>query len=379
MKSIIIHAKSIKKLLKQIDLKIEEGFTPSLSFMYVSPIFNLQKLVKKISKYNFIIMGATTAGEFYANELEGVNEVEGEIVCMLIDVDSTALAMTVIEVGENAKSYNIGEHVGFWGKSNFSDLTIITLTSGLVFDNDAYIQGIISNGIEYIFGGAAGDNFLLEETFVFSNKFLSNHGILALALDKNKIDVLGSRAFGWGGIGKERIVTKAIKNVVYEIDGLPAVDFYKHYLNITVDDMPQLGLSYPLEVRRRNGQVIYRAVLAMDEENGSLIFAGHVEEKARVRISAPKGKSIIKDVEESTQKVLDEHPNFNPELALVFPCCSRKQVLGHLTYLEIEAVVKSANIPLVGFFAYGEIGAFPGGYGFHNETFVTAFFEEKKV
>jgi len=377
MKSITITATSIKKLIKQIDQKLEEGFTPSLSFIYASPLFNISKLAKKISKYKFIIMGATTAGEVYANSLDGVHELEGNIVCMLIEMNPEALAMTVVESEED--SYVIGEHIGLWAKSHFKETTVITLTSGLTFDNDAYTQGIVSKGIEYVFGGAAGDNFLLEETFVFSNNMVSNQGVLALALDKKQVEVLGSRAFGWGGIGKERIVTKSIKNIVYEIDGLPAVDFYKHYLNITSDDMPQVGLEYPLEVQRRNGQVIYRAVLAMDEEAGSLIFAGHVEEKARVRISAPKGKSIIQDVKRSTEEVLKEHPSFTPELALVFPCCSRKQVLGHLTHLEIEAVVNSSNVPLVGFFAYGEIGAFPGGYGFHNETFVTAFLEEKVV
>ena len=108
-----------------------------------------------------------------------------------------------------------------------------------------------------------------------------------------------------------------------------------------------------------------------------MIFAGHVEEMSRVRISIPKGKSIISEVESSTKKTLDDNPLFTPELALVFPCCSRKQVLGHLAHLEVEAIVKNVDIPLVGFFAYGEIGAFPGGYGFHNETFVTAFLQEK--
>ena len=45
---------------------------------------------------------------------------------------------------------------------------------------------------------------------------------------------------------------------------------------------------------------------------------------------------------------------------------------------EIEAIYSTAKVPLVGFFAYGEIGAFPGGYGFHNETFVTALLSEKE-
>ena len=377
MKSITIQATSIKKLIHAIDEHLKEGLSPSVSFIYASPTFNIEKLSKKVSKYDFIIMGATTAGEVYANNYDGVNELEGKIVCMLIEMNSEALAMTVVEV--NQDSYVVGEHIGLWAKSHFKDPAIITLTSGLTFDNDAYTQGVVSKGVEYVFGGAAGDNFLLKETFVFSKHLSSNHGVLALALDKEKIDILGARAFGWAGIGKERIVTKSIKNVVYEIDGVPAIDFYKRYLDITSDDMPQMGLEYPLEVHRRNGQIIYRAVLAIDEEKGALIFAGHVEEKARVRISVHKGKSIIRDVERSTQKVLEEHPSFNPELALVFPCCSRKQVLGHLNHLEIEAVIKSANIPLVGFFAYGEIGAFPGGYGFHNETFVTTFLAEKVV
>jgi len=376
MKSITIHAKSIKKFIKKVEKELENGFLPSVAFIYVSPKFNIEKLVNKLSRFDFFILGGTTAGEVYANAEEGSCEVEGEIVSMLIEVNPEALALTVIEVGKE-DSYVVGEHIGKWAKSHFSSSSIITLTSGLAFDNDAYTQGIVAKGIEYVFGGATGDDLRLEDTFIFTNNLLSNHGVVALALDRSKIDIIGSRAFGWGGIGKERIVTKASKNIVYEIDGIPAIDFYKRYLDIESAQMPQIGIEYPLEVRRRNGQVIYRAVLDFDEENGALIFAGHVEEKSQVRISTARGKSIVKEVEDAALSSLREHPTFSPELALVFPCCSRKQVLGHLTHLEIEAISRVSKVPLVGFFAYGEIGAFPGGYGFHNETFVTAFLEEK--
>ncbi len=377
MKSITFKAKSIKKLIKQIDKHLEEGFNPALSLVYLSPTFNISKMAEKLSKYEFLIMGGTTAGEVYANPKDGVHEIDKSIVCMLVEVDASALDMTIVEVPDEKDAYVVGEHIGLWAKSSFSNCAIITLTSGLSFDNDSYTQGIVSKGIEYVFGGAMGDNMMLKETFVFSKKLVSSHGVVALALDKNKIDILGSRAFGWDGIGKERIVTKSKKNVVYEIDGIAATSFYKRYLDVGAKDMPQVGLAYPLEVLRRNGQVVYRAILDINEDEGSLIFAGHVEEMSRVRISIPKGKSIITEVENSTKKTLEENPCFTPELALVFPCCSRKQVLGHLAHLEIEAIIKNVDIPLVGFFAYGEIGAFPGGYGFHNETFVTAFLQEK--
>ena len=377
MKSISFEAKSIKKLIKKIDKYLEDDCKPTVALVYASPLHDLKKMVKKFSKYDFLLMGGTTAGEVYANAKEGIHELDGSIVCMLIEVSADVLDMTIVEVETDEDAYSVGEHVGLWAKSSFSNCAIITLTAGLAFDNDSYTQGIVSKGIEYVFGGATGDDMQLKETFVFSNELVSNHGVVALALDKNKIDILGSRAFGWGGIGKERIVTKATKNVVYEIDGMPATDFYKRYLDVTALDMPQVGLAYPLEVQRRNGQLVYRAILDINEEEGSLIFAGHVEEKSRVRISVPKGKTIIAEVQSSTEKTLKENPHFTPELAFVFPCCSRKQVLGHLAPLELEAIIKNVNIPLVGFFAYGEIGAFPGGYGFHNETFVTAFLQEK--
>lgn len=377
MKSVILHAYSISDLIKKINNNINKKFQPTLAFIYTSPRYNIRKLVVELNSYPFLVFGSTTVGEIFANEELGVNEKEESIVCMLLDIDPTAMSLRLIQV-EDDNYYEVGKHVGLWAKKQFEDVAIITVTSGLTFDNDAYTQGMVAEGIDYAFGGAAGDDLILKDTFVFSKENFSGHGIIALAIDRDKINVLGARAFGWIGIGKDRIVTKADKNIVYEIDGKRAIDFYKQYLNITADDMPQVGIEYPLEVRMKNGQVVYRAVLDIDEEQGALIFAGHVEEKSKVRLSSAKGKVIIDHVRDSIVNVLASNKDFQPEVALLFPCCSRKQVLGELAIKEIEAVYSTAKVPLVGFFAYGEIGAFPGGYGFHNETFVTALLSEKE-
>jgi hypothetical protein len=378
MKSTIIHSYSISDLIKQIDNKISNNFQPSLAFIYTSPKYNIRKMVAELNRYSFWVFGSTTVGEIYADEILGVHEKEDSIVCMLLDINPSAISLKVLQV-EDEHYYKSGEQIASWAKKEFSDPAIITVTSGLAFDNDAYTQGIVSSGIEYVFGGAAGDDLLLKDTFIFSKDNFSNHGIVALAIDRDKIDIVGARAFGWSGMGKERIVTKAHKNIVYKIDGKPAIDFYKQYLNISNDDMPQVGIEYPLEVTMRNGQVVYRAVLEINEDDGSLIFAGHVEEKSRVRLSAAKGKVIIEHVDNSIKDCLAKREDFKPEIALVFPCCSRKQVLGDLTIKEIEAVYNNTEVPLIGFFAYGEIGAFPGGYGFHNETFVTALLRDKEI
>jgi hypothetical protein len=377
MRSIIINAYSIQNLTKKINSHLEKGFKATLAFVYVASKYNIRKLVVELNSYPFSIFGATTAGEIFADNTHGVNEREDSIVCMLLDIHPDAISLRLLQV-EDDRYYAIGQKIGNWANKEFSKSAIITVTSGLNFDNDAYTQGVESEKIEYIFGGAAADDLILKDTFVFSKENFSNHGVISLAIDMDRVDVIGARAFGWRGIGKERIVTKSDKNIVYMIDGRSAIDFYKSYLDITNDDMPQTGIEYPLEVTMRNGQVVYRAVLELDEENGALIFAGHVEEKSKVRLSSPTGKSIINHVGRSIKETIAKEDNFRADIALVFPCCSRKQVLGDLTIKEIEAVANISKAPLIGFFAYGEIGAFPGGYGFHNETFVTALLSEKR-
>jgi len=376
MKSVMVHSYSIKEMLIKIGNKRKEGLKPTVAFVYASVSHNIRKLVAELSNYPFIVFGATTVGEIFANEEFGVNSKEESIICLLLEINPKAIGFRLFQT-EDRDAFKVGEDVAKWSKTLFKDPAIITATSGLYFDNDAYTQSIVNNGIEYVFGGAAGDDLILRDTFVFSKENFSNHGVVVLVIDKEKIEIIGSRAFGWAGIGRERIVTKANKNVVYEIDGKPAIDFYKSYLHITSKDMPQTGIEYPLEVIMRDKQTVYRAVLAIDEDAGSLIFGGHVEIKSRVRISAPRGKVIINYVSESIIKAKKDAGDFKPDVALVFPCCSRKQVLGNFIDEEIKAAYQAIGAPLIGFFAYGEIGAFPGGYGYHNETFVTALLKEK--
>ena len=378
MKNIIINAYSIESLLTKIKTTIKNGFNPSLAFIYSSSKHNIKKLVLGLEDYDFIVVGASTAGEIFADKKLGVHEVDRTIVAMLIEINPMAIAFKSISFETEENYFNIGKNIGIWAKSEFENPALITITSGLDFDNDVYTQGIVNERVEYIFGGSAGDDMQLKETFVFSKDNFYNHGIVALALDRDKIDVVGARAFGWIGIGKERIVTKAEQNIVYEVDGKPAIDFYKDYLNISADEsIPNIGIEYPLEVTMKSGLVVYRAVLGLDEDKKALIFAGHVEEKSKVRISAPQGENIIKYVGESIEYSLSQKPDFKPQIALVFPCCSRKQVLGDLAIKEIELAYKKAKAPIIGFYAYGEIGAYPGGYPFHNETFMTTMLSER--
>ncbi|RUM67441.1 MAG: hypothetical protein DSZ07_08605, partial [Sulfurovum sp.] len=186
MKSIIIHAYSINDLTKQINHKITKDFNPTLAFIYTSPRYNIRKLVVELNNYPFLVFGSTTVGEIFADEKHGVREKEESIVCMLLDIDPLAISLRLLQIEHN-RYYEGGEQVSQWAKKQFNNPAVITVTSGLDFDNDAYTQGITSDGVEYVFGGAAGDDLILKDTFVFSKENFSNHGVIVLALDRDKI------------------------------------------------------------------------------------------------------------------------------------------------------------------------------------------------
>ncbi len=377
MKSVIINEQSIEKFILSMEREIDR-LKPTLAFVFASPEYDIRKLVVELNRFDILTLGATTVGEVFANDELGVNAKEQTIVGMLLNIDKSAIALKFLQVDE--EFFEAGEKIGRWAKDSFlsNDSAIITFTSGLTFDNEGYVNGILSQGIKYIFGGVAGDDLHLEETFVFTNENFSSSGVVALALDRSKIDIVGARAFGWSGMSRDRIVTKAKDNIVYTIDNKPAVEFYHEYLSVTNEDMPQTGIEYPLEVHLENGNIVYRAVLAINEEDGSLVFAGHVPERSRVKISAPAGENIINEIQKSISLSLAAKEDFTPEVGFIFPCCSRKQVLGNLAIKEVEMAYKNAKVPLIGFYAYGEIGAFPGGDAFHNETFVTALLSSKE-
>jgi len=376
MRSLLVSAYSIDELIYNIDSKIKRGFNPSLAFIYIAITYNISRLVGEIEKYPFLILGSTTVGEFYADKSSGVNDNEDSITCMLIEINPKAIALKQLSLNGKAY-YQTGQEIGEWAKEQFSDPTIVTLTSGLTFDCDDYVQGISSCDISSIYGGVAGDDYRFKYTFVFSKDNYTNHGIVVLAIDNSKIDAIGSCACGWMGIGKKDIVTKAHKNILYEIDNRPAIEFYKKYLQTTID-MPDTGREYPLQVITKT-QTIYRVVTDINEYDGSLVLGGHIEPRSMVRIAVPQGQNIMNYVDSSIRESIAQDDGFIPDVALVFSCASRKQVLGAFAKEEIEIAYKAVDCPLIGFFAYGEIGTSTREYGFHNITFVTLLLKEKGV
>ncbi|HYP18260.1 MAG TPA: FIST C-terminal domain-containing protein [Opitutus sp.] len=184
---------------------------------------------------------------------------------------------------------------------------------------------------------------------------------------------------GWGPFGPDRLITKSHKNVVFEFDGRPALALYKQYLGEYAAGLPAAGLMFPLELQTEGGRVL-RALLAVDEKEQSITFAGNMPMGSSARFMVGHIEDLIDGAVAAANAgaaKLGEPAAFS----LVVSCNARRAVLKQRVDEEVEAVreVFGPGTALAGFYSYGEIGPAREGSGaqLHNETMTITTFRER--
>ena len=129
-------------------------------------------------------------------------------------------------------------------------------------------------------GGLAGDGDRFQTTWVISGGRAQSNLVTAVGFYGNRIQIGHGSKGGWDIFGPERLVTKSQNNVLFELDGKPALDLYKSYLGDRASELPASGLLFPLALRASAGddKHIVRTLLAIDEKNNSMTFAGDIQQ-----------------------------------------------------------------------------------------------------
>ena len=221
-----------------------------------------------------------------------------------------------------------------------------------------------------IFGGLAADQSRYQNTYQFFQTEVLSDSVPILLFSDTILFSHGVTS-GWHPIGQISKVTKVDKNIVYEIDGKPALDFYHHYLGL----LPP-SIEYPLAVFDQNGDNFYiRAPIAYNQESGSITFFGDIPDQAVIKIAEAGYEDILAASKTSFMNALDNYPGAEPSAILFFSCVARRQILGTRAKEEYQNIKLCLTdyLPACGFYSYGEIAPIEGisQMQFHNETFVT--------
>ena len=373
-----IKGKSTKEIKAALEKSMGDGFKPTLAIVFISVKQDREAISKLLDEKGIQIFGATTSGEFIGPEFG-----EGTVVIMLLDMDPAFFKIIFQETGDSS-AYEVSKQAGIEGRNIFANPAFIIASGWLHTDGEQIVAGIEEGigGNATVFGGMAGDDLALREPFVFTYGKSSTTGLVALIIDEDKITVKGIATCGWKPIGITKTVTKSTGNVVYTIDGQPALDLVIKYLGLTMDHestasstVVNLGAYYPLQLERENAPPVMRTAMLGNVEDRSLICAGNVPQGAKVRFSLPPDFDVIDVVVEECKELKQET---EADAILIFDCISRYLSFGVMTSDEIERVQNVWNAPMAGFFCYGEFGRSKNGkHEFHNNTCCVVALKEK--
>lgn len=289
------------------------------------------------------IIGTTTCGEISNNGAKKHSTVISFSIFKVtsLEVVSQVSLDTSYETGSNILK-NLSEP-----KSDRLKL-LISFTDGLHTNGEEYLNGISSiNDDLIVSGGMAADNGHFVKTLVFTNDAILKKGAVAVALYNENLNVYTDYSFDWETVGKKHIVEKSVKNRVYQIGGMSAVGFYKHYLGDDIDKLlPAIGIEFPLVIKK-DGINIARAVLSKHND-GSLSFAGNIPQNSEVQFGHGDVQMIINKGLNSVKDMIE-----NPiESIFIYSCMARHALLQDDINLELLPLREIA--PISGFFSYGE-------------------------
>ncbi|HLZ17996.1 MAG TPA: FIST N-terminal domain-containing protein, partial [Smithellaceae bacterium] len=323
------------------------------------------------------LFGCSTAGEIC-----GTSVFDDTLVATAVHFEKTEISGAQLDLDGISSSFEAGRMLAQTIKQE--DLChVFVLSDGLSVNGSELVKGLASELPEdvTITGGLAGNGDRFEETYVFWDDLPARNTLAILGLSGRHLKVGYGSMGGWDPFGPERIITRSKENLLYELDGQSALEIYKKYLGEYAAELPAAGLLFPLSIRTKTGETgIVRTILAVNEEEKSMTFAGDIPEGAYARFMKANFERLIDGANGAAVRSREGLGASAPELAILISCVGRKLVLKQRTEEEVEAVrdVLGGNPKLTGFYSYGEISPFMTGApcALHNQTMTITTFTE---
>lgn len=332
--------------------------------------------VREMFPNGHIVFG-TTSGEIIDDTV-----LDNSVVLTAIEFEKSSILVKRSNVNDfNNDDEKLGKSLmDEFPRENLKHVFVIS--EGSTVNGSALIAGIehLGNTSFGLSGGLCGDDDRFERTLASYNENPKEGEIIAIGFYGETLEITSSNYGGWTTFGPERIITKSDGNVLYELDGKPALDLYKTYLGDKAKELPKSALLYPLSVKAtQDSEALVRTILNIDEVENTMTLAGDVPEGARVQLMMSSVDDIANGAFHAAELAMNDRKNL-PELALLISCIGRKLVMDQRTEEEIEEVkaVIGDNTVIGGFYSYGEMAPFSGqdSCKLHNQTMTLTLFSE---
>ncbi len=367
---------------KEWEIIRDDGFDHGLCNMVFA--FGSRELLSDVSFYSFFhksyplaeIIMCSTSGEIIDTQVS-----DDTISLTGIFFERTPIKVCSIRIENVEESFDTGKRLS--GLLEHSGLKHVMIVSDGMKVNGTELVNGLAEGLPQgtiITGGLAGDGYKFEKTIVGANRIPIEGQILAIGFYGEHIVTSYGSVGGWGPFGPERLITKSKGNILFELDGKPALSIYKNYLGEYARELPGSGLLFPLSIRSNtSGSFLVRTILSINEKEGSLTFAGSIPEGVYARFMKAGFNKLVEGANDAAiNSIIGKIQK--PDLAILISCVGRKLVLGQRIEEEIEVIrtIYGNKTAITGFYSYGEISPLLDSVicELHNQTMTITTFTE---
>ncbi len=316
-----------------------------------------------------MVIGCSTYGEIVGQEIH-----DETVTVTVVEFAKTTIQLASTHIQSSIDSYSAGETLS--RKLLTPDLRgIFVLSDGLTVNGSELAQGLNAVLPDHVVvtGGLAGDGSRFQRTWVIQDGQPQSGYVTAVGFYGEAVRIGHGSKGGWDMLGLERRVTRSERNVLFELDGKPALELYKQYLGDRTAELPASCLFFPLAIRTEESpdHTLVRTILAIDEEQQSMTFAGDIPQNAMAQLMRANFDRLVEGASQAASLTHTEGQESCPLLAIAISCVGRRLVLGERTEEEIEATldILPQGTTQIGFYSYGELSPYADGRcELHNQT-----------
>jgi hypothetical protein len=317
------------------------------------------------------LVGCSTGGQFDRHSI-----CDDRVLAVAVSFHDSKAKLACVEVSNTLASQACGAELG--RALARPDLrAMLVFSDGLMVNGTALVAGLQESvgPTVTISGGLAGDGAAFEETLVGADARPAPGRVAAIGLYGEHLSIQTGNAGGWMPFGPRRTITRSEGNILHELDGRPAFELYRRYLN--EEDLlalPGSALLFPLRIepQGQSGQDVMRTILAIDQQSGAMTFAGDMPQGWSAQLMRGNADRMTESAAEAMRKAQGDAGSEAEGLALLVSCIGRRLLMGQQAVDEVEAAAEAmhARHALIGFYSYGEISphSASGFCQLHNQT-----------
>jgi hypothetical protein len=353
---------------------------PDFVFMFASIGYDQHSLLRAVREATG---GVPLSGCSVEGTIGGEDTDESNFSVVVTAISSEELAWTNgLATGLSADSRAVGKRVArellphlsadTIGLFIFPDGMSAVLDTFFTANFDNFLAGLEGNlpsdRFLPLWGGGAGNNFNVEEpTYQYCDDEVVSDGVSYVLLS-------GEVQAGWAmshsliPIGGGRRVTHCQGNVIYEIDGKPAVEVLNEYLpeQALTDDRDwiyyaiSLALCFRAPSYMKDEEYVVRGIPAVRMADGSITVQTEVQEGTSVWFSSRDKQKVATGLDRMAAQIKEQLGGEKPKLVFQFDCATRGKMMFRdqekLQLLKRFRQSVGPDVPWAGFYAFGEIG-----------------------